>query len=96
MILMFVALAGCGSSRPEGTYVTLEQFDQINIGDTWDNVVNLCGKPLKVLTRAGSGISEEVVYLWPGKAYDDDGSSLVVAFKYGQVFFKKENGLSLR
>lgn len=71
-------------------YVTLEKFNQIENGMTYDEVKQIIGSDGTLSTEAGSGEYNTKIYYWYG---EDNISNATISFTNDQVTAKSQIGL---
>ena len=75
----------------ESEYITLEEFNKIKIGMTYENVKNIVGGAGKVGVESGNGKYKITVITWYGNG--TAGSSGNVTFQNNKVIAKAQAGL---
>jgi hypothetical protein len=70
--------------------VTLEQYNKIKIGMTYDEVVRITGKDGKLFVSDSTGLGESQTYTW-SSGYVLSGAT--IDFFNGKVTFKTQSGL---
>ncbi|HHY66103.1 MAG TPA: DUF3862 domain-containing protein [Alicyclobacillus sp.] len=71
--------------------ITKEEFDKIQTGMTYDQVVQIIGGPGELLSEAGDGEYKMQMYKWDGEK--GFGSNANVSFQGGKVVAKAQLGL---
>lgn len=87
LLICVLLLAGCGGKNGEAT---LEKFNQIEVGMTYEEVCDIMGAEGELIAEGGSGDMVMQSYSWKGKKA---GSSLHVSCTNGVVGAKAQSGL---
>lgn len=95
LVVALFAVLGCGGSGSTNKY-TLEKFNQIQTGMTYEQVKTIMGDPGSLTTEsktpAVEGVSGEIIikgYEWQ----NPDGSNMQIMFMNSQVDTKAQAGL---
>lgn len=81
------AQAGLSSSDIE---ITLDQYNQINTGMTYDEVKTILGGDGQLTSETEIGGSKSQIYQWSGKGL---GANCMITFSNNKVFSKSQFGL---
>lgn len=78
--------------EPNDEFITLDEFNQIQDGMTYQDVVNIIGATGELVSSADIGDPQYVtkMYSWEGKAL---GANAVITFQGGTVYGKSQFGL---
>ena len=95
LVVALFAVLGCGGSGSTNKY-TLDKFNQVQTGMTYDQVKSIMGDAGQVTTESKSpsipGVSDEIIikgYEWQ----NPDGSNMQIMFMNNQVDTKAQAGL---
>ncbi|MEQ2456306.1 DUF3862 domain-containing protein [Flavonifractor hominis] len=75
----------------ESQYITMEEYNQIQSGMTYDQVVEIIGGPGESTASSGSGNYQIDMYTWYGNG--TAGSNASITFTNGMVSAKAQIGL---
>ena len=80
--------AGCSSDE---NVMTLEKFNKIEVGMTYEEVVEIVGCEGELTSEASVGDHHSAIYTWKGKG--SVGANAVITFSNGEVSAKAQAGL---
>ena len=83
VMILFAFFCGCGSLR-----VTRKNYDKIQTGMTFEEVVDILGNNYEVSADAGYGGISSSAYIW-----GNENKCIVVLFVNNRVFSKSQQGL---
>lgn len=81
-------------SSMDETKITLSEFNQIQNGMTYDEVIEIIGSPGELLSDVDIGLGQQYatkIYMWEGAG--DYGSNANISFQGGRVILKAQIGL---
>lgn len=90
-ILMVLTLCACGTSETKGDEISLEEFNSIENGMTYEQVCEIVGSEGTVQSTASSGEFTMTMYTWKGNG--DITSNANVTFTNDEVSAKAQLGL---
>lgn len=73
--------------------ITLAEYDQIQIGMTYDQVTSIIGSPGKVTSEMNSGSVQMKGYQWYGKEVNFMQGNAIITFDRGKVVNRVQFGL---
>lgn len=90
-VLVLSLSVSCSS---DSSKISLEEFNSINTGMTYDEVCDIIGSEGELLSEAGSELGEQYLtqtYTWKGEGSDASNASII--FQGGKVLSKAQVGL---
>lgn len=97
-LLAVLCLAGCllasgCTSEDDGKLITLEEYNQIETGMSYDEVVDIIGSEGEVNAETGKEGDDMhvVIYSWKGKG--EVGANAIITFSNGEMQTKAQAGL---
>mgnify|MGYP006302654863 CR=1 FL=1 len=94
LVVLVVALAlgligYTNAGQIDKSSYTMEEYNRIKTGMSYEKVVGILGAGGKVISRAKTDVYRTTVYSWQNQ----NGSNLTVKFRNGKVISKDQDGL---